>query len=97
MKRREALKAIAVGGTDLVLRTPGADSVNAQVHSHVGQKLALGQSAAWRPRFFSNVQNETVAVIAELIIPQTDTPGARAARVHEHIDLVLSEESPAVQ
>ena len=97
MKRREALKAIAVGGTGLVLRTPGADSVRAQVHSHVGQKLAIGQAAAWHPRFLSNVQNETVAVIAELIIPETDTPGARAAKVHEHIDLVLSEESPAVQ
>ena len=97
MKRREALKAIAVGGTGLVLRTPGTDSVRAQVHSHVGQKLAIGQAAAWHPRFLSNVQNETVAVIAELIIPETDTPGALAAKVHEHIDLVLSEESPAVQ
>ena len=97
MKRREALKAIAVGSRGLVLRTPGADSVSAQAHSHAGQKLALAQASSWRPRFLSSVQNETVAVIAELIIPETDTPGARAARVHEHIDLVLSEESPAVQ
>jgi len=97
MKRRDALKAIAVGSTGLVLRTPGADSVSAQVHSHGGQKLALAQVSSWSPRFLSGVQTETVAVIAELIIPQTDTPGARAARVHEYIDLVLSEESPAVQ
>jgi hypothetical protein len=97
MKRREALKAIAVGSTGLVLRTPGADSVTAEVHSHVGQKLALAPASSWRPRFFSDLQTDTVAVIAELIIPETDTPGARAARVHEHMDLVLSEESPAVQ
>jgi phosphoserine phosphatase len=36
-------------------------------------------------------QSETVATLAEMIIPQTDTPGARAARVHEFIDLLLGE------
>jgi hypothetical protein len=32
-----------------------------------------------------------VTVIAELIIPQTETPGAKAARVNEFIDLILTE------
>jgi hypothetical protein len=36
-------------------------------------------------------QSETVATLAEMIIPETDTPGARAARVHEFIDLLLGE------
>ena len=36
-------------------------------------------------------QSETVATIAELIIPATDTPGARAAQVHRFIDLLLAE------
>lgn len=36
-------------------------------------------------------QQETVATIAELIIPATDTAGARAARVHEFVDLLLAE------
>lgn len=36
-------------------------------------------------------QNATVTVISELIIPQTNTPGAKAARVNEFIDLILSE------
>jgi hypothetical protein len=36
-------------------------------------------------------QNATVTTIAELIIPQTDTPGAKAARVNEFIDLILTE------
>src|SRR2546427_10954613 len=36
-------------------------------------------------------QSETVATIAELIIPTTDTPGARAAQVHRFIDLLLAE------
>ncbi|HUM03901.1 MAG TPA: gluconate 2-dehydrogenase subunit 3 family protein [Terriglobales bacterium] len=36
-------------------------------------------------------QDMTVAAIAEWIIPQTDTPGAKAARVNEFIDLILTE------
>lgn len=36
-------------------------------------------------------QNLTVVTMAELIIPQTETPGAKAARVNEFIDLLLSD------
>jgi hypothetical protein len=39
-------------------------------------------------------QSETVATIAEMIIPTTDTPGARAAGVHQFIDLLLAEWAP---
>jgi hypothetical protein len=36
-------------------------------------------------------QNAMVTTISEIIIPQTDTPGAKAARVNEFIDLILTE------
>ena len=36
-------------------------------------------------------QDAMVTVISEIIIPQTDTPGAKAARVNEFIDLILTE------
>ena len=39
-------------------------------------------------------QSELVATISELIIPETDTPGARAARVNEFADLMLDEWYP---
>src|SRR6266581_5851748 len=39
-------------------------------------------------------QSETVATIADMIIPATDTPGARAAEVHRFIDLLLAEWAP---
>ena len=42
---------------------------------------------------FDAHQNETVVVLSELIIPQTDTPGAKAAKVNEFVDLVLSDAS----
>jgi hypothetical protein len=36
-------------------------------------------------------QNATVVVMTDLIIPETDTPGAKAARVNEFIDVILTE------
>src|SRR5882762_9301149 len=39
-------------------------------------------------------QSETVATIADMIIPPTDTPGARAAEVHRFVDLLLAEWAP---
>jgi len=36
-------------------------------------------------------QNATVVAMMDLIIPATDTPGAKGARVNEFIDLILTE------
>jgi hypothetical protein len=36
-------------------------------------------------------QNATVVQMTDLIIPATDTPGAKAAKVNEFIDLILTE------
>ena len=36
-------------------------------------------------------QNATVVAMTDLIIPETDTPGAKAVRVNEFIDLILTE------
>ncbi|MGH7567689.1 MAG: gluconate 2-dehydrogenase subunit 3 family protein [Gemmatimonadales bacterium] len=63
------------------------------------QLLALGRSLHVRTatrgpsalRVLDDHQNATVVALAELIIPETDTPGARTARVTEFIDLLLAE------
>ncbi len=59
--------------------------------------LSASAAAAYSPKFFSAAEFELVATLGELILPQTETPGARAAKAHEHIDLVLSEEIPEIQ
>ena len=47
----------------------------------------------WRPTVFDEHQNETVIALTEALIPTTDTPGAKAARVNRYIDLFLREGS----
>jgi len=58
--------------------------------------MAMGRAVHKRVRAgtlraFNAHQNETVATIAELIIPKTDTPGAREAGVPAFIDLFIAE------
>jgi hypothetical protein len=45
---------------------------------------------SWAPSFFDAHQFQTVAVLVDLIIPVTDTPGAIAAQVDRHIDHLLA-------
>ncbi len=52
-------------------------------------------NAPWSPSFLSEDEHRTVFVLVELIIPETDTPGAQAARVDQYIDFVLSQDVEA--
>jgi hypothetical protein len=47
--------------------------------------------ASYSVRTFSPHQNETVIAMIDLIIPATETPGAKGAKVNEFIDLILTE------
>jgi hypothetical protein len=51
----------------------------------------------WKPKFFDAHQNETVAVLSELIIPETTTPGAKAAFVNRFLDELLAAEDRGLQ
>jgi len=75
--RREALRraALMLGG---VISAP----VIAGVLAGCGRR---------RSGALSSEQLELVATIADHILPETDTPGARAVGVHEFIDAMLAE------
>jgi len=86
--RREALRraAMLLGG---VLSAPVVAGVLA------GCETRRVPDRAWRPRALSPDQAELVATIAEHILPETDTPGARAVGVHRFIDTMLADAYPA--
>jgi hypothetical protein len=82
MHRRQALRLLASAAT-LPLLSREAFSLFQAVHDQLPEKAAL--------KTLNSHQNDTVTTIAELIIPQTNTPGAKAARVNEFIDLMVAE------
>jgi gluconate 2-dehydrogenase gamma chain len=52
------------------------------------------ETVEWVPAFLSVAQGLLVAEVAEIMIPQTDTPGAKAVGVPAFIDLILKEAYP---
>lgn len=82
MQRREALKLLA-GAAALPLLSRDALALFQQVHDQLASLPAL--------KTLNAHQDATVTTIAEIIIPQTDTPGAKAARVNEFIDVVVTD------
>jgi hypothetical protein len=89
VKRRDVLRAGAAAAAVSSVALP-------QDHVHLLAPDAVGKAAAWKPSVLSPEQNELVVTLTELIIPATDTPGAKAANVNRYIDLFLGE-SPAAE
>ena len=85
MNRRDLIRTALVG-SGAAVATQAAPHV---VHIAAAPAAATGATEAWTPLLFDAHQNETVIALAELIIPETDTPGAEAAKVNEYIDLML--------
>jgi hypothetical protein len=82
MQRREVLKLLAAGAAASGL-SPALVAFARQAQAQVG--------AAYKLRTLNPEQNAMVVTMADLIIPATDTPGAKAARVNEFIDVILTE------
>ncbi|MBC7926040.1 MAG: gluconate 2-dehydrogenase subunit 3 family protein [Bryobacteraceae bacterium] len=89
MNRRQVLQGALAGAGSMA----GAGNASAASQNAVGPVAQTG-TAVWKPLLFDNHQNETVTLLTELIIPRTDTPGARDAKVNEYIDLILHDGQP---
>jgi hypothetical protein len=85
MTRRQALARVAylLGGA---LAAPTVAGVLAGCGAG-----ADPEGASWTPRTLSREQSEAVLIMGEIILPETDTPGARAARVDRFIDAMLTD------
>lgn len=55
------------------------------------------QAADWKPIFLDAHQNDTLIVLSDLIIPATDTPGAKDALANRFIDALLAAETRETQ
>jgi hypothetical protein len=80
MHRREALRILTAGSV-LPALTPKLFALYQQAQPAPGYAL----------RTLSLPQNDTVIAMIDQIIPETDTPGAKAVRVNEFIDVILTE------
>ena len=85
MERRDWIKT-ALAGTGAAAAGP--------LVTTVAPASAQPAAAQWAPLLFDDHQNDTVIALSELIIPATDTPGAKAAKVNEYIDLMLHDVEP---
>ncbi len=56
-----------------------------------GRAIAATQPLTWTPTALTPDQARLVDVVAELIIPATDTPGAREAGVPQFVDRALAD------
>jgi gluconate 2-dehydrogenase gamma chain len=107
MKRREAVKLIAIGGAAGAAAAGAAPAGAAQHAGHGGrQHGAAGAEAAgaagavaagdYTPEYFSPHEFAVISRLADLIIPRDDTPGALDAGVPEYIDAMVAH-MPAAQ
>ena len=95
LNRRDALRTIAAAGAGVVAAPLWVEALSALAReqaAHVHAATAASAAAGpWSPKVLTPHQNDTVTVLCELIIPETDTPGAKIAGVNRFIDTVLQE------
>ena len=82
LTRREAIKRAA--------SLLGGGIAATQLTGFIG-RAASAAAAGEPPAFFDADQFTLIERIADVMIPETDTPGAHAVGVHHFVDLMLSE------
>ena len=98
MKRRELFRRTVLGTTGAAITSLLPTKANE--HIHPPRQIPADYDASkelarpdWKPAFLDEHQNETLILLSDLIIPATDTPGAKSALVNRFIDRLLSGET----
>ncbi len=94
MNRRELFRHTFLGAA--AAATAGAPATAREFPANYDASKELAK-ADWKPLFLDTHQNETLVTLSELIVPETDTPGAKAALTNRFIDQLLAAESSDVQ
>jgi hypothetical protein len=107
MKRRELLRAGVFAGALAALKPEAVAAQASAGQAPPPSGLTPAQSGVdatnelegvnWKPVFLDEHQNETLILLSDLIIPATDTPGAKEALANRYIDLVLAAETQETQ
>jgi hypothetical protein len=94
VNRRAALRSLAAG-VGVAASASWVGNLLALAQAETEHAHLVSQADAWRPSALTPHQFETVGVLVELIIPTTDTPGAKTALVDRYIDAILGSAVPA--
>lgn len=96
ISRRDLIRTALLAGTSTALgrafsfaQTAVPELTPAQLGEDESKELV---GPDWKPTFLNEAQNETLIALSDLIIPATDTPGAKEALVNRYLDLVFAGE-----
>jgi hypothetical protein len=96
ISRRDLIRAALLAGASAALepalslaQTAVPETTPAQRGEDESKLLA---DPNWKPAFLNQGQNETLIALSDVIIPATETPGAKEALVNRYLDLVLAGE-----
>ncbi len=98
MNRRQIIQGslLSVAGAAVSSFFPSQAVVAREFRLDEDASLELSR-VDWKPVFLDEHQNDTLIVLSDLIVPETDTPGAKQALVNRFIDLLLAAGTPDTQ
>ncbi|NUR54013.1 MAG: gluconate 2-dehydrogenase subunit 3 family protein [Acidobacteria bacterium] len=98
LNRRDALRRLAAGALGAAAAPAWVQSLAAlaRERAYIQATTSAASAPGWTPKALTPAQNEAVIALTEIIIPETDTPGAKAAKVNQFVDWVLAD-APAAE
>jgi hypothetical protein len=94
MNRRDLFRQTLLGAAAAAATTGAAPAIEFPSNYDASRDLARPD---WKPQFLDDHQNQTLIAFSDILIPVTDTPGAKAALVNRFLDQLLAVETHETQ